>query len=177
MASLPLPSPAPAVLIVMGVSGCGKSTVGTLVARQLQWEFGDADWLHPPANVDKMQRGIPLTDQDRLPWLVKIAAWIDNRRRSDGRGVITCSALKRRYRDILVGGHEGVRLIYLKGDEPLIARRLATRHEHFMPATLLRSQFEALEEPGPDENPIVVSIEPSPIDITTQILSALGQAK
>lgn len=177
MALPPLPSPAPAVLIVMGVSGCGKSTVGTLVARQLQWEFGDADWLHPPANVDKMQRGIPLNDQDRLPWLGKIAAWIDNRRRSDGRGVITCSALKRRYRDILVGAREGVRLIYLKGDEPLIARRLATRHEHFMPATLLRSQFEALEEPGPDENPIVVSIEPSPIDIAAQILSALGQAR
>jgi gluconokinase len=168
-----LPTPAPVVLIVMGVSGCGKSTVGTLVSRQLQWEFSDADWLHPPANVDKMHRGIPLTDEDRLPWLGKIAAWIDTRRRSDGGGVITCSALKRRYRDILVGGRDGVRLVYLKGDEQLIARRLATRHEHFMPASLLRSQFEALEEPGPDENPIVVSIEPSPLHIATKILSAL----
>jgi gluconokinase len=167
------PSPAAAVLIVMGVSGCGKSTVGTLIARRLQWEFGDADWLHPPANVDKMRQGIPLTDEDRLPWLEKTAAWIDNQRRSAGRGVITCSALKRRYRDILVGGRDGVRLVYLKGDEPLIARRLAARREHFMPASLLRSQFEALEEPGPDEKPIVVSIEPSPVHIMTTILSAL----
>jgi carbohydrate kinase (thermoresistant glucokinase family) len=167
-------SPAPAVVVLMGVSGCGKSTVGSLLAQHLQWEFGDGDWLHPPSNVDKMHRGVALTDDDRVPWLGAIAAWIDEKRRSQARGVITCSALKRRYREILVGGRGDVRLVYLKGDEPLIARRLATRHEHFMPASLLRSQFEALEEPGPDENPIVVSIEPSPVDIATQIASALG---
>lgn len=167
-------TPAPAVLVIMGVSGCGKSTVGTLVSQHLQWEFGDADWLHPPSNVDKMRQGIPLTDEDRLPWLGKIAAWIDTRRRSDGRGVITCSALKRHYRDILVGSRDGVRLVYLKGNEQLIAQRLAARHKHFMPASLLCSQFEALEEPGPDENPIVVSIEPNPLQIAKIILSALA---
>jgi gluconokinase len=168
------PAPEPAVVVVMGVSGCGKSTVGSLLAKHLQWEFGDGDWLHPPSNVDKMQRGVPLTDEDRVPWLGAIASWIDEKRRAQARGVITCSALKRRYRDILVAGRDDVRLVYLKGDLPLIARRLATRNEHFMPASLLRSQFEALEEPGPDEKPIVVSIEPSPLDIATQIVSALG---
>ncbi|MGI8526670.1 MAG: gluconokinase [Pseudolabrys sp.] len=165
----------PAVLVVMGVSGCGKSTVGALLAQRLQWDFGDGDWLHPPANVDKMSRGLPLTDDDRLPWLKAIAAWIDQKRTSHGRGVITCSALKRRYREILVGSRHDVRLVYLKGDEPLISRRLSTRNEHFMPASLLRSQFATLEEPGLDENPIIVSIEPKPLDITTQILSALGR--
>ncbi len=163
----------PAVLVVMGVSGCGKSTVGALLAQQLKWEFGDGDWLHPPANVDKMSRGVPLTDDDRLPWLNAIAAWIDQKR-TNGCGVITCSALKRHYREILVGARPDVRLVYLKGDEPLISRRLSTRNEHFMPASLLRSQFETLEEPGPDENPIVVSIEPTPLDIASQVLSALN---
>jgi gluconokinase len=170
------PPPSPAVVLVMGVSGCGKSTVGALLAQHLQWEFGDGDWLHPPANVEKMHRGLPLTDEDRWPWLGAIAAWIDDKRRN-GRGVITCSALRRRYRDILLAGRDDVRLVYLKGEEPLIARRLATRQEHFMPSSLLRSQFEALEEPGVDENPIVVSIEPSPSDIAAAIVTALGSKR
>jgi len=161
------------VVIVMGVSGCGKSTVGALLALQLRWEFEDADWFHPAANVDKMHSGIPLTDEDRWPWLAAVAAWIDKTRRSGGHDVIACSALKRRYRDVLIGDRADVRLVYLKGDEALIARRIATRHEHFMPPTLLHSQFEALEEPGSDENPIVVSIEPRPREITEQIISAL----
>jgi gluconokinase len=161
------------VVIVMGVSGCGKSTVGALLASRLHWEFEDADWFHPAANVDKMHSGIPLTDEDRWPWLAAVAAWIDKTRRSGGHDVIACSALKRRYRDVLIGDRADVRLVYLKGDEALIARRIATRHEHFMPPTLLHSQFEALEEPGSDENPIVVSIEPRPREITEQIISAL----
>ena len=161
----------------MGVSGCGKSTVGALLALRLRWEFEDADWFHPAANVDKMHSGIPLTDEDRWPWLAAVAAWIDKTRRSGGHDVIACSALKRRYRDVLIGDRADVRLVYLKGDEALIARRIATRHEHFMPRSLLHSQFEALEEPGPDENPIVVSIEPRPREIVAQILSALNMVE
>jgi gluconokinase len=168
---------APAVAIVMGVSGCGKSTVGALLAARLRWEFEDADWFHPTSNIDKMHNGIGLTDEDRWPWLDAVAAWIDKTRRSGGHGVIACSALKRRYRDVLIGNRADVRLVYLKGDETLIARRLATRHEHFMPQSLLHSQFDALEEPGPDENPVVVSIEPQPREIVARILSALNLAE
>ena len=167
----------PAVVIVMGVSGCGKSTIGALLASRLRWEFEDADWFHPASNVDKMHSGIPLTDEDRWPWLDAIAAWIDKTRRSGGHGVIACSALKRSYRDVLIGDRADVRLVYLKGDETLIARRIATRHEHFMPRSLLHSQFEALEEPGPDENPIIVSIEPQPREIVARILSAMNMEK
>jgi gluconokinase len=158
----------------MGVSGSGKSTVGALLALRLGWEFQDADWFHPAANIDKMHSGIPLTDEDRAPWLEAIAAWIDETRRSGAHGVIACSALKRRYRNVLVGDRADVRLVYLRGDQTLIARRIATRHEHFMPPGLLRSQFEALEEPGPDENPITVPIEPEPREIVAQILSAVN---
>jgi gluconokinase len=163
-----------AVVIVMGVSGCGKSTIGALLAARLRWEFEDADWLHPPANVEKMHSGTPLNDEDRRPWLNAVAGWIDQCRNSDGHGVVACSALKRRYRDVLIGDRPNVGLVYLKGDEELIARRIATRHEHFMPRSLLHSQFEALEEPGPDENPIVISIEPRPSQIVEQILSAMN---
>jgi gluconate kinase len=106
-----------------------------------------------------------------------VAAWIDHCRRSGAHGVIACSALKRRYRNILIGDRADVRLVYLKGDEELIARRFATRHEHFMPRSLLHSQFEALEEPAPDENPIIDSIEPMPHEIVEQILSALSMVK
>jgi len=163
-----------AVVVVMGVSGSGKTTIAALLAGRLQWEFEDGDGFHPAANVDKMHRGVPLTDEDRGPWLRAIAAWIDETRRKGGHGVVACSALKRRYRDVLIGERRDVRLVYLKGDEALIARRIAARHGHFMPAALLHSQFEALEEPGPDENPIVVSIDARPIDIVARISAALG---
>jgi gluconokinase len=169
--------PDPAVVIVMGVSGSGKSTIGALLALRLQWDFEDADWFHPAANVDKMHSGIPLTDEDRWPWLNAVAAWIDRTRRSGGHAVVACSALKRSYRDILIGDRANVRLVYLKGDETLIARRIATRHEHFMPRSLLHSQFEALEEPGPDENAIVVAIDAKPREIVAQILPALDVVK
>lgn len=167
-------APAPAVLIVMGVSGCGKSTIGALLAQRLHWEFEDADWFHPASNVDKMHSGIPLTDEDRRPWLDAIAVWIDKTRHSGGHGVIACSALKRRYRNVLIGDRPDIRLVFLKGDETLIARRIATRHEHFMPQDLLHSQFAALEEPEPDEDPITVSIEPPPRAIAERVLSALN---
>jgi len=167
------PASAPAVIIVMGVSGSGKSTVGALLAERLQWRFEDADRLHSARNIEKMSHRIPLTDEDREPWLNAIAAWIDATRRTGGHGVIACSALKRRYRDVLIGARSDVRLVYLQGSEPLIARRIAARPGHFMPSQLLNSQFETLEEPGPDENPIVVSIEPTPSEIVERIVSAL----
>lgn len=165
---------APAVIIMIGVSGSGKSTVGALLALRLRWEFEDADWLHPAANIDKMQSGIPLTDEDRWPWLEAVAAWIDQSRRSGRHCIVACSALKRRYRDVLIGDRADVRLVYLKGDKSLIARRIATRHEYFMPRSLLHSQIDTLEEPGSDENPVIVSIAPQPREIVAQILSALG---
>ncbi len=168
---------APSIVVIMGVSGSGKTTIGTLLARRLDWEFADADWFHPPANIEKMHSGTPLTDEDRWPWLNAIAAWIDATRRAGGRGVVTCSALKRRYRRIIVGDRPDVRLVYLKGDMSLIARRIAARHEHFMPSQLLQSQFDELEEPGADENPTIVSIEPPPHEMVAQILATLELAR
>ena len=164
---------APAVLVVMGVSGSGKSTVGALLAAQLRWGFEDADRFHSAANVDKLHRGIPLTDADRWAWLAEIASCIDKTRRASKHGVIACSALKRRYRAVLIGDRADVRLVYLKGEETLIAQRIAVRLGHFMPKSLLHSQFEALEEPGPDENPITVAIDLRPDEIVAQILAAL----
>jgi gluconokinase len=162
------------VVIVMGVSGSGKTTVGTLLAGRLHWEFEDADWFHPAGNVDKMHNGVPLTDDDRWPWLRAIAAWIDRTRAAGGHGVVACSALKRRYRELLTADRPDVRLVYLEGDQTLIARRIATRHEHFMPASLLKSQFDALEAPGPDEHPIIVSIDLPPREIVARILAELS---
>lgn len=144
---------------------------------QLRWEFEDADWFHPAANVEKMHSGIPLTDEDRKPWLNAIAEWVDKARVAGRHAVIACSALKRRYRDALIGDRKDVRLVYLKGDEALIARRFATRHEHFMPLSLLHSQFQALEEPGPDENPITVSIEPPPREVVSRIVSGMKSSE
>ena len=173
-------SVAPAIVILMGVSGSGKSTIGRMLASQLHWEFTDADRFHPAGNVEKMHKGIPLTDDDRWPWLDAIAAWIDATRRSGVHSVLACSALKRRYRDVLIGHRRddrpNVRLVFLKGEEGLIARRMAARHGHFMPPSLLHSQFAALEAPTPDENPVVISIEPSPREIVAQIVEALNVA-
>jgi carbohydrate kinase (thermoresistant glucokinase family) len=162
-----------AVLVVMGVSGSGKTTIATLLSRLLHCELADADAFHSAANVRKMASGIPLTDEDRWPWLREIAAWIDSVRAARRHGVIGCSALKRSYRDILIGERRDVRLVYLKGDMDLIAKRMKLRHGHFMSVALLKSQFDTLEEPTPDEHPIVVSIDADPPAIAEQIIAQL----
>jgi carbohydrate kinase (thermoresistant glucokinase family) len=168
---------APAVIVIMGVSGAGKSTIAAILASRLGWTYEDADWFHPASNVEKMHSGLPLTDADRWPWLEGIAAWIDATRREGGHGVIACSALKRAYRRVLVGDRSDVRIVYLKGDRELIARRMITRHGHFMPPSLLDSQFAALEEPSSEENPIVVSIEARPHAIAEEIVAKLSLAR
>src|SRR5450755_3428436 len=132
----------------MGVSGSGKSTVAEALARSLCWTLAEGDDFHSPANIAKMHSGTPLTDSDRMPWLNSIAAWIDQRRQAGESGIVTCSALKRTYRDLLSGGRPEVLFVYLKGTVELMAHHLAGREGHFMPAALLASQFETLEEPA-----------------------------
>jgi gluconokinase len=166
----------PAVVVVMGVSGCGKSTIASMLAHRLGWIYEDGDWFHPKSNIEKMHHGEPLTDEDRLPWLNGIAAWIDATRKEGNHGTVACSALKRAYRDILVGGRRDVRIVFLKGSRELIARRVAARDNHFMPPSLLDSQFAALQEPTPDEQAITVSIEPHPREIVDIIVDKLGMS-
>jgi carbohydrate kinase (thermoresistant glucokinase family) len=147
---------APRILVIMGVSGSGKSTVAAALADRLGWSLAEGDDFHSPENIAKMQSGTPLTDADRLPWLTSLAAWIETRLKAGQSGIVTCSALKHRYRDLLAGGHSEVRFVYLKGSPEVMARHLAGRHGHFMPASLLASQFDTLEEPGPDEPVLTV---------------------
>jgi gluconokinase len=161
-------------LVVMGVSGSGKSTIASMLAQRLHWVYEDGDWFHPKSNIEKMHHGEPLNDEDRWPWLRAIAEWIDATRHAGGHGVVACSALKRAYRDVLIGDRRDVRLVFLKGDRDLIGRRIAARADHFMPTTLLDSQFAALQEPKADERPITVSIVPHPREIVEAIVSELG---
>jgi gluconokinase len=163
----------PAVAVVMGVSGAGKSTIGQRLAARLHWNFAEGDALHPPANVAKMKSGRPLTDADRAPWLAAVAEVIDGWRRRGESGVITCSALKRSYRRLIIGDRRNVRLVYLDGPRALIAQRLAARRGHFMPPDLLASQFATLEPPGPDEQPIMVGIDMPPEKVVEHIACAL----
>jgi carbohydrate kinase (thermoresistant glucokinase family) len=161
------------IAIVMGVSGSGKTTVAAMLAGALGVAFLEGDDLHPRSNVEKMRSGTPLTDADRWPWLCAIAARIDQWRAEGKAGVVTCSALKRSYRDVLIGARPEVRLVYLRGSRKLIHERMAARHEHFMPVGLLDSQFATLEEPGPDERPIVVDVGGTPEQIVAEILRQL----
>jgi gluconokinase len=174
-----LPRSTPHALIVMGVSGSGKSTVGQALAARLGWRYEDADAYHPASNVAKMSAGQPLTDDDRWPWLQAIAAEIDRVITGGGSIVFGCSALKRAYRDILVHGRGDVRIVFLDGSRELIAARMASRKNHFMPAGLLDSQFATLQRPAPDESPIIASID-APVeaivdDIVGQLPNLVGE--
>jgi gluconokinase len=159
------------VLVVMGVSGSGKSTVAGIVAGRLGWDLEEGDDLHPPANVAKMASGIPLTDDDRWPWLDQIGAWIREHTAAGRPGVITCSALRRVYRDRLRG--DGVVFVYLAGTRELIGQRLAARTDHFMPSALLDSQLATLEPPGPDENTLRVELGPTAAELAAEIINRL----
>ncbi|MGH3202116.1 MAG: gluconokinase [Streptosporangiaceae bacterium] len=160
------------ILILAGVSGSGKTTVAALLAGRLGWQFADADAFHPAANVAKMAAGIPLTDADRRPWLRAITAWMDERIARGESAVVTCSALKRAYRDDLLGGRPEARMIFLSVDRDEVARRLAARHGHFFPAALLSTQLSALEPPQPDEPRVtVVASGHDPADTVAAIIA------
>jgi carbohydrate kinase (thermoresistant glucokinase family) len=165
----------PVIAVVMGVSGSGKTTVAALLAAALGCQFQEGDDLHPAANVEKMHDGTPLTDADRLPWLRKIAEEINSWRARGESGMLTCSALKRSYRDIIIGDRPGVTLVYLKGSYDFIRRRMAARHEHFMPVALLDSQFATLQEPTPDEHPIIVDAGGRSTEIAAAIVHHLEE--
>lgn len=174
LAPPPAPPPAtPRILVVMGVSGSGKSTVAACLAERLGWTFVDGDDFHTPEHVAKMRAGCALDEADRAPWLRAVAAWIAGRLASGETGVVACSALRRAHRDILVAGRPEVRIVHLAGSRALIAERIAARRGHFMPALLLDSQFAALEPPARDENPIVVGIDDPPDAIAEAVLARL----
>ena len=173
MTSLSYSTSPPTVLVVMGVSGTGKSTVAGLLAGHLGWPLQEGDDLHPAANVDKMEQGIPLTDDDRWPWLEKIGGWIDEQGRQNEPGIVTCSALKHAYRDRL--RRPNVVFVYLAGTRDGIRRRMAAREGHFMPLSLLDSQLETLEPPGSDEQVITVDLGGTPQEEVATVLYELGR--
>lgn len=165
----------PCALVVMGVSGSGKSTIAEALANKINWRFEDGDAFHPEANVEKMKAGHPLDDNDRKPWLQAIADEIDRVSAAGERLIVACSALKRAYRDILVHGRGDIAIVYLDGSRELIADRLKKRKGHFMPAGLLDSQFDTLEPPGADEHPLTVSIDASVDEIVDDIAAKLAE--
>ena len=167
------PGVPPQVLVVMGVSGVGKTTIARALDDRLHWPFQEGDELHPKANVDKMASGRALTDEDRAPWLRAVAAWIEARLQAGEPGVITCSALRRSYRDTVTGGRPGVRVVYLRAERAVIAERLSQRRHHYMPADLLQSQLATLEEPSPDEHVLTVQVHGDVDDIAAEIVARL----
>ena len=162
------------VLVAMGVSGAGKTTLGELLAKRLGWPFKEGDELHPPANIAKMKSGQPLNDADRAPWLEAIGAWIDRWLAAGQSGVISCSALKRAYRDSIDAGRPQVRFVFIDLDEATIAERLKRRKGHYWPPELLHSQFEALEPPTPDEPVIRVDGHTSREEQVEKVAAALA---
>jgi gluconokinase len=156
------------ILILMGVTGSGKSTIGQVLSKQLGWEFRDADDFHSAANVEKMRAGIPLTDEDRWPWLESIRAYAEARLKAGQSSIVACPALKKVYRQVLLGGGPGVNFVHLKGDASLIGDRLAQRRGHFMNPKLLQSQFDTLEQP---DNAFVADISGTPEEIARAIVA------
>lgn len=167
------PCISPSVVLVMGASGAGKTSVARLLAERLGVELLDADALHSKANVRKMESGVALTDKDRRPWLEQVARRIGELRAAGRPVVVACSALRRAYRELLIGGREDARLVYLKGDARLLGERMKLRQGHFMPASLLQSQLATLEEPQADEQPIAVAIDQGLEAIVAEILGRL----
>jgi gluconokinase len=164
----------PLTLVVMGVSGAGKSSVMAALASRVPAAIADGDAFHLPANVAKMAAGIPLTDADRLPWLEAIADRIGAQERAGTDAIVACSALRRSYRDILRTGNPGVRFVHLTADRDLLMQRLATRRGHYMPPSLLDSQLATLEPLQPDEPGITVVADRSPGDLADEILKRIG---
>jgi len=164
----------PAAIIVMGVSGSGKSTIGALLAEALGWPFADADGFHPAANVAKMAAGTPLTDADRWPWLDAIAAHIGAARETGQPVVVACSALRRAYRERLRAGHGDLIFLHLSGAPAVIAERQAARQGHFMPPSLMASQFATLEDPAAEADAVTVSVSASLHEVVATALEQLA---
>jgi gluconokinase len=163
-------------IILMGVSGSGKSTIGAELAHSIQAKFIDGDDLHPRANIIKMGSGQPLNDDDRQPWLERLGDAAFSLKHKNETGIIVCSALKRRYRDALRNGNEGMIFIYLKGSYDTILQRMQARAGHFMPTALLQSQFDALEEPGSDEADVIaINIDHSIDGVVERCIAALNK--
>jgi gluconokinase len=173
----PDPRSPTSTIVVMGVSGSGKSTLLRALADELGWPAAEADDFHPPANVARMRSGTPLTDQDRWPWLEALAAWIGERERAGQNALVTCSALRRAYRDLLRRGHESVWFVHLVVEPAAIADRLEHRRGHYMPAALLSSQLETLEPLDPDEPGASVGADRPTPEIAAEILARLRQAR
>ena len=164
----------PVVLVLMGVSGCGKTTVARILAERLGWPFKEGDDLHLRSNIMKMKAGRPLHDSDRRRWLERVADWVERRADAGENGLVSCSALKRSYRDVINRRGSGIVFVFLAGSKATIAQRLAARQAHFMPLSLLDSQFADLEDPQPDEPHIRVDIGPPPTVIAERIWQELG---
>jgi gluconokinase len=162
------------IVIVAGVAGSGKTTVGTLLAKRLGWRFADADSFHPVANVAKMRAGIPLTDEDRAPWLRAIRGWMDDIEALGESGVVTCSALKRRYRDQLLSGQPNATMVFLEVSKAVLVQRLSHRVGHFFPEKLLDSQLAAVEPPAPDERVLALPVDGDPAQLVSEIVTRLG---
>lgn len=172
---MPLVAERPPILVLIGVAGSGKSTIAAALAAQLGWDVGEGDDLHPPENIAKMAAGKPLTDADRVPWLRRVRAWIEERIAAGRPAIITCSALKRAYRDVLRDPH--VVFVHLAASHDVLAARLAARHGHFMPAALLDSQLAVLEPPDADEQVITIDVATSPADQVGRIVAELAAGR
>jgi gluconokinase len=161
------------ILIVAGVAGSGKTTVGALLARLLHWDFADGDSFHSAANVAKMRSGVPLTDEDRLPWLHAIGDWMDAEIAAGKSGVIACSCLKAAHRELLLSGRPAAKMIFLQVDKDVLFQRLTSRPGHFFHVQLLQSQLDILESPGPDERVQIVPTEGAPGQTVSKIIALL----